>query len=232
MQNKEHSNGSSKKSRLTRYSAYLYLAMALLIVGVATASILMLRKATGDLPEISIPEISMQTPSKTPPHHQEIPVFDNESGIKDASSEAPVINEEPDYILPIENGTVIKAFSADALVFSETMKDYRIHNGIDIEAPIGQAVRCYTDGIVESISQDDFLGITVVVRHEYGLETVYRNLNTMLPGGMSAGSALKAGDLIGYVGATANAEASDPSHLHFEMKVNGSFIDPERELYE
>lgn len=232
MSNKEKSQGSPKKNRFAKYSAYLYLAMALLIVGVATASILMLRRTTAAIPTVSIPEISLQAPSESPRPHEEIPVFVDESDVQDTSSDVPTIAEEPVYVLPIENGTVQKACAIESLVFSETMKDYRVHNGIDIASPIGTPVRCYTDGIVESVSHDDFLGVTVTVKHSYGLITVYRNLGAALPNGIAVGRSLKSGDVIGYVGDTATVEASDPPHLHFEMKSNGTYIDPEKELYE
>lgn len=232
MANKEKPQRTPSKNRFAKYSGYLYLAMALLIVGVATASILMLRRTTAKLPEVSIPEISVQIPSNPPQTHEEIPVFGDESNVEETPSEIPTIAKEPTYVLPIESGKVQKACAIDRLVFSETMQDFRVHTGIDISAPLGTPVRCYTDGTVESVSHDDFLGVTVTVKHDYGLITIYRNLNTMLPNGIAAGCSLKAGDVIGYVGSTATAEASDPPHLHFEMKANGTFIDPEKELYE
>ena len=233
MPNKEKPQGKPAKNRFAKLSAYLYLAMALLIVGVATASILMLRRsASTKLPEVDVPEISLHITSDPPKPKEEIPVFNEESDVKDVSSDVPTVVETPTYVLPIENGKVQKPCSLDVLVFSETMRDYRIHAGIDIAAPLGTPVRCYTDGIVEAVTHDDFLGVSITVRHDYGLVTVYRNLNTMLPNGIAAGYSVKAGDVLGYVGSTATVEQADPPHLHFEMKTGGTQIDPEKELYE
>lgn len=229
MQEKE---SPKKKSRFVRYSAYLYLALALLIVGVATASIFMLKRAVSDLPEVSIPEMSYQPEPFTPKSRKEVPVYAEESGVAETPSEQPDAPKAPVYKFPLANGEISKRYSADALVFSETMHDYRVHTGIDLASPLGAEVFCYTDGIIESVKQDDFYGMTVTVKHDYGLVTVYKNLNTMLPPGIVAGRAIKAGNVLGYVGSTAIVEGSEKTHLHFEMLVNGSYIDPEKELFD
>ncbi len=233
----QNNRQNGKSNRWNRYSAYLYLAMALLIVGVATASIFALNRSISSIPEYSAPEFSIEQSrtdsesSRVIPLQPDNPVFDEESGIVDESSYPPVINEEPLYVCPVDSEQISKACSLDKLVFSATMNDYRVHTGLDLAAPIGAEVRCYAAGTVESVQDDDFYGKTVTVRHEYGLVTVYSNLAPELASGLETGKTLKAGELIGYVGTTAVSESADEPHLHFEMQLNGSPIDPQHELF-
>lgn len=241
---KQEETGKPWGNRLARYSAYLYLAMALMIVGVATASIFALNRSTDDLPTYSTPEFSFgvalppedsqpQVIIPLPPEEsEEQPVFGENSGItEDTSSDAPVIKEEPAYVLPIEGGEVQKKCALDKLVFSQTMQDYRTHAGIDITAELGDPVLCYAPGVVESVKEDPLLGVTVTVKHEYGLVTVYANLDATLAQGITPGKQLAVGQVLGYVGNTALSEKAERPHLHFEMILNGARIDPENELY-
>ncbi len=230
--------------RYSRYAVYLYLAMALLIVGVTTASLFALSRSTDSLPEYSTPEFSfgeISIPSSSSPdlmisipeeESEERPVFGENSGVEEETSSAsPVIKEEPAYALPIEGGEVQKSCSLDKLVFSQTMQDYRTHSGIDISAEPGDDVLCYAKGVVESVKEDPLLGTTVTVKHDYGLVTVYANLAPDLAQGIAVGQQLSTGQVIGYVGNTAISERADPPHLHFEMILNGAHIDPEHELF-
>ena len=240
-QNKQNGNGS----RWTRYSAYLYLAMALLIVAVATFSIFALNRSIIPPSDYSTPEFSVSFPSENSgtlekpsvsepdiPLKPDRPVLGEESGIVDESSAPPAVDEKPSYVTPVNSRRILKPCALDSLVFSATMKDYRVHTGLDIAAPVGAEVLCYAAGTVESVQEDAFLGTVVTVRHEYGLTTVYANLAPELVSGIQAGAILNAGDRIGYVGSSAISESADEPHLHFEMLLNGERIDPEKELFD
>lgn len=235
---------SDRNGRLTRYSAYLYLAMALLIVAVATFSIFALNRSVRLPDDYSVPEFSFGSPSLTPEGSEETsrpgnvpskpdnrPVIGEQDGIEDTSSDPPAVTESPRYVCPVDSGQVLKPCALDKLVFSATMKDYRVHTGLDLASPLGAEVCCYTDGTVESVQDDPFYGKVVTVQHGYGLVTVYANLAPELAAGVQAGAELGAGDCIGYVGATAISETADAPHLHFEMLLSGERIDPEKELF-
>ncbi len=238
-----HEQKEKKTSRLNRYSAYLYLAMALTIVGVAVASIISLNRSVDDLPSYSTPSFSIAPPAgedstienliPIPPEtSEERPVFGEDSNVVDDSSSAPPANDQkPLYANPIADGEILKECALDTLVFSATMNDYRVHTGIDIAAPLGEEVLCYSAGTVEAVKTDDFYGTVVSVRHDYGLVTVYANLAPELAEGIAVGTELKTGDVLGYVGKTALSESADAPHLHFEMLLDGKNIDPEQELY-
>ena len=115
-------------------------------------------------------------------------------------------------------------FSVDALAYNETMGDWRTHNGIDYAAPLGAKVCAVTDGVVAAIYEDDYLGTVVKIEHSDGWSTLYANL-TAVPS-VSAGDAVKAGQVIGAVGQTAMLEVSARPHLHLEVYRYGAVTDP------
>ncbi len=147
----------------------------------------------------------------------------------------PVENPTPDddvqgkptlrFVLPL-SGTVVKTHDDSLLVMSETMKDYRVHLGLDIEAGIGTAVVACADGTVSRLYTDPFMGVTIEIDHGDGLTSVYQNLSETVGEGIAEGVDVKAGDIIGAVGETARIEIAQAPHLHFEMKEEGVSIDP------
>ncbi len=97
----------------------------------------------------------------------------------------------------------------------------RIHKGVDWAAPIGTPVAAAYDG--EIVYQGDGAGYGNVIRiqHEGGRETRYAHLSKFATAG--AGTKVKAGDIIGYVGTTG---LSTGPHLHFELYQAGAAVDP------
>lgn len=131
--------------------------------------------------------------------------------------------EVPMYVWPVQ-GELERSHSADKLVYDVTMRDWRTHEGIDIEAAIGSTVSASHAGSVESVVDDDFYGTVVTVNHGDGSCTVYANL-AELPA-VSVGDWVEPGDVIGAVGATALCESGQGTHLHFAIYVDGSCVDP------
>ena len=129
------------------------------------------------------------------------------------------------FFMPVE-GVISKGFNNELAVYSATMNDYRAHCGVDVDAAVGTAVGAFADGTVESVGRDRFMGCTVCVDHGGGMKSYYMNLAEDLPDGITVGSNVLCGQTVGYVGATAAAEAADPPHLHFEVTVNGARVDP------
>ena len=105
-----------------------------------------------------------------------------------------------------------------------TLKDWRIHDGIDISADLGSNVVAVNDGVVEKITSDDLFGIVVTIKHTDGKKSTYSNLADDIE--LEEGQIINRGDIIGTVGDTAISEISDGPHLHFEMSDNGNKIDP------
>ncbi len=127
------------------------------------------------------------------------------------------------YVWPV-NGEITDPFSVDELVFNATMDDWRVHTGIDIAGALGSEVACMGDGTVEDVYTDELYGVTVVINHNNGVRSVYRNLMEAVP--VSIDDTVYAGDVIGGIGNTAGYELLSPSHLHLEVIKDGAQIDP------
>lgn len=129
------------------------------------------------------------------------------------------------YLTPCD-GEIQKDYCDDMLVFSQTMNDYRVHMGIDISGELGSPVRAFSDGVIERIYNDPFMGKTIVINHGNGLRSYYMNLSDTLPDGIAEGVTVTPGTLIGAIGETARRECADSPHLHFELTLNEKLVDP------
>lgn len=104
---------------------------------------------------------------------------------------------------------------------------YRLHDGVDIEAPSGQEVKAALGGTVEKVETNPILGETVVLSHTAGIETIYGNLTKVqvLPGDQ-----VEKGQVIAVIGDTARLDASQGYFLHFGVRVEGQYRDPQEYL--
>ena len=147
---------------------------------------------------------------------------------KSAVQEAETVIEEPVELLPEVisplDGTTVTVFSMTELLYDQTMADWRTHNGIDVQAEEGAAVKTAADGTVLSVTSDELMGTTVVIQHSGGYTTQYSSLQSDVP--VAEGQSVRAGDIIGRVGSTSAAESEMGPHLHFSVSQDGSVIDP------
>jgi murein DD-endopeptidase MepM/ murein hydrolase activator NlpD len=123
-------------------------------------------------------------------------------------------------------GDVAKGHDLTLPVYSTTLNEYRTHGGIDIAAEAGSKVVAAADGTVAEITEDPLLGYSVSINHAGGLVTVYRNLAAELADGMEVGATVTRGQEIGTIGDSALIEVCDEPHLHFEMTLAGTAVDP------
>ena len=129
----------------------------------------------------------------------------------------------PQVISPLD-GTTVTVFSMTELLYDETMADWRTHDGLDIQAAEGDAVKTAADGVVLQVVDDELMGTTVVIEHAGGYTTHYSCLQETPP--VEEGQEVWAGDIIGYVGSTAAAESAMGPHLHFSVCLDGEVVDP------
>ena len=122
-------------------------------------------------------------------------------------------------------GPMLAPFSGDELVYNETLGDWRTHNGVDLAAEAGEPVKAAALGRVSAVYQDAVWGWTVEVSDG---SRVYRYQGLEAPA-VQADDEVHAGDVLGKVGRVP-AEAKLPSHLHFEVRQDGSCVDPETAL--
>lgn len=131
--------------------------------------------------------------------------------------------DSPDVQLDFPVGQkILKRFSADAPVYSETMRDWRVHNGVDFEAAAGESVKAMGEGTVQEILKDASLGNVVVISHGE-LEARYCGLADQIQ--VKKGDAVASGQEIGTVG-TCPAESAEKSHFHLEIRQDEEWVDP------
>lgn len=130
--------------------------------------------------------------------------------------------EDPVFTIPVE-GEIIREFAKDKLVYSETLQEWIVHNGVDIKADKTTVVKASASGKVSAIKNDPRYGLTITIEHNNGFKTVYANLLTAEF--VTEGEVIEGGQTIGTVGNTATFEILDEPHLHFEMIKDGEYVD-------
>ena len=133
------------------------------------------------------------------------------------------VEKDPTFVKPID-GEILKEYAKDSLIYSETLKEWTTHLGIDIKAERATVVKSAADGTVKYIKNDPRFGLTIIIEHSNGFESRYCNLLTTEF--VSEGEEVKAGQTIGTVGDSAVYEIVDESHLHFEILKDSECVNP------
>ena len=144
---------------------------------------------------------------------------------KQASSviDEPEPKKELSFMAPVV-GEIITDYADESLVYSKTLDEWTTHLGIDIKANKTSSVVAAESGTVKSIKTDPRYGLTVIISHDDGYETLYANLLTA--DFVKVGDKVSKNQTIGTVGESASFEISDPPHLHFEFLKDGENINP------
>ncbi len=126
------------------------------------------------------------------------------------------------FTLPL--GTqILKDYSDGEMVSSKTMGDWRVHNGIDFTGSESTQVLAIQSGTVTEVYEDEMWGTVVVIDHGNTLQAKYCGLKKGTT--PQKGAAVKNGEEIGYL-AEIPVESADGLHLHLEITVNGTVVDP------
>ena len=97
------------------------------------------------------------------------------------------------------------------------------HNGIDLPAPAGALVHAAAAGTIVAIRRQGLGGVTVQLRHAYGMITLYAHLGTLVPAIAEGRRIVAAGEALGRVGRTG---VTYGTHLFFAVLVDGRAVDP------
>ena len=153
------------------------------------------------------------------PEH--VPVV-REPAAAETAAEPAAYTESESWLRPVASGEILTAYS-DIPVYSETMRDYRVHYGADYAAQRGETVKAVANGIVKKAYTDMLYGNILVIEHG-SMEVRYCGLGeTFL---VDPGEVVRAGQDIGSVTAAPCESAMQP-HLHMEVIENGTAVDPE-----
>ena len=120
---------------------------------------------------------------------------------------------------PVPNGRFTSGFGMRR---HPVLKYARMHPGVDWAAPTGTPIIAAGDGVVEKAGWANGYGNQTIIRHANGYETSY-NHQSKIASGIKPGTRVRQGQLIGYVGSTGLVTGP---HLHYELLVNGTKVDP------
>lgn len=101
---------------------------------------------------------------------------------------------------------------------------YKMHTGVDWAAPIGTPILAAGNGTVIKAQWDSGYGRRVEIQHANGYITTYNHMSGFARG-ITEGIRVKQGQVVGFLGSTG---LSTGPHLHYEVMVNGHFVDPMR----
>ncbi len=99
-----------------------------------------------------------------------------------------------------------------------------IHTGIDLRGEIGEPVHATAAGKITIAGRDGGYGNLVEINHGNGLSTRYGHLSEI---DVKVGQTVRIGDVIGKIGSTGR---STGPHLHYETRINGEAVDPQKFL--
>ena len=137
--------------------------------------------------------------------------------LQDAASKYNSILAETPSIWPLY-GLITSAFGWRSNPFGGSSSE--VHDGVDIAAPYGTAIRATADGTVVQVGWNGTYGISVTLYHRNGIETLYGHMSRMA---VAAGQTVKKGQVIGYEGLTGRTTGP---HCHYQVIINGTAVDP------
>ena len=172
----------------------IYIALALCVVAAGVTGYLLTNRETpNQQASANQPVVDVKPPVVTPVT-PDLPVQDKPQEDEEPTVEA-VAELLPQVVSPLD-GTTVTVFSMSELLYDETMADWRTHEGLDIQAAEGDAVKTAAAGEVTSVTRDELMGTTVCITHSGGYVTRYSSLQENPP--ISQGQQVKAGDIVAH----------------------------------
>lgn len=183
-------------------------------------------KLVNEIKELSDSEINLTINEKTTNSLEEVQIDELEVAKAntieklniDTTEEISNINGIKIATLPV-TGTISSRYGVSSKIRVST------HTGLDIATATGTPIKVIADGTVTFAAYSGSYGYLVKVDHGNGVETWYGHTSKML---VKAGQEVKSGDTIALVGSTGN---STGPHLHFEVRINGEHVNPQKYLY-
>ena len=234
---KIHFNKDSRFRKFLNGKGF-YLALAVCLVAVGAVAV---ATFTGSLPKLPIDSSSTASQTEpartTPASTKDQPVDKPITNVPDTRPQSTVPTAPPTtqptngqdkptdlFVLPLTND-VMQVFSDGKQVFSQTMNDWRTHNGVDFRGEKGQTVKALADGTIHLVETDPLWGDVLEIDHGYGIRSRYCGVKTTL----KAGDKVTVNQVIGHL-TDIPCEMLEDAHLHLEILVDGAYTDPVKAL--
>ena len=210
-----------KKLNLQKLKMFFKKNMYFIIMGVSVLAI-------GAMITVAVVTSNSDAPTDTTPSDTIVLPPVDDTPVIDPIPDTPVDNtpNEPTpivFISPVSQGTIIKDYTMDTLVYSSTLKQYQVHNGIDFAGEDGAVAVAVYAGTVENITYDVLNGTVVTINHGNGLVTEYASLADPT---VSVGQVVTQGTTLGSLSTSATSEMNDGVHLHFTVFEGGQVVSP------
>lgn len=184
-----------------------------------------LEKYTQNKDEVKVAEIEV---AKTDVNNKITETLEKQEAEKQAEEAAKKAQEELDA-MPEINGIKIATKPISGTITSRYGESSRLrkstHTGLDISATTGTDIKAVASGTVTCAKYSGSYGNLIKIDHGNGVETWYGHISKMY---VKVGQEVKAGDVIAAVGSTGN---STGPHLHLEIRINGTHVNPQKYLY-
>ena len=210
-----------KKLNLQKLKMFFKKNMYFIIMGVSVLAI-------GAMITVAVVTSNSNAPTDTTPSDTIVIPPVDDTPVIDPIPDTPVDNtpNEPTpivFIPPVSQGTIIKDYTMDTLVYSSTLKQYQVHNGIDFAGEEGAVAVAVYAGTIENVTYDVLNGTVITINHGDGLVTEYSSLTDPT---VSVGQAIIQGTKLGTLSTSATGEMNDGAHLHFTVYENGKIASP------
>lgn len=166
---------------------------------------------TDDTDQIKTESVEVATEILLPEAEQEVERIEEERNV-------PMVNGIKLAVHPV-SGTISSRFGVRSRIRSST------HTGLDIACVTGTPIKVAADGVVSSVTSGGAYGNLIKVSHSNGVETWYAHCSKIYA---KQDQTVEAGDVIAAVGSTGN---STGPHLHLEIRIDGTAINPQKYLY-
>lgn len=208
----------------------IYAALGICVVAVAAAAVISLTPSdSGVIEETEFSRVSIEWSERvvsTVPETNAANI--GVTGIRDNRDDETTAEKKEElpysgsFAMAMGN-TIIKDYSAGEMVYSKTMGDWRVHNGVDFSGAAGNSVDAVADGRITKVYDDSFWGTVAEIDHGNGMTVRYCGLKSgsVLPEGAIVEKSEKIGSL-GHI----PVESGDGDHLHIEVLIDGKIVDP------
>lgn len=207
----------NKKSKKKVLLYYLILAACFLVIAAVTVTVV-LTVGRNKTP------LSDGTQTEKPDDTNK-PDDGNKPDDTDKPDDKPTTSDDK-FRLPVDQSNVTCGYE---FTYDKTLDRYSVHRGMDFEGKAGDNVYATLDGTVKAVVTKHVINENyVTIQHANGLTSTYKYIDAKE--GLKVGDTVKKGDVIGTISLAGGMELSQGAHLHYEMTLNGKYVDPDTYL--